>query len=170
MPKYKKKRTHLMNYDEFKLIVDQLPDIRDRAFLTVLFFSGCRVSEALALTPDDITCTKETIYLQVYRLKGSKQTDPIELPKADALHYLCGLEEDPFPFGRRTAHRLVRSCFPDLYPHYFRMNRITKILDKHGVVAVQNTFGLSLNAIQDYIGKIDIKRVRRSLAEEIGKS
>lgn len=167
MPKYKKKITRPMDYEEFKPAIDGLEDIRDRAFMTVLFFTGVRISEARALTPNDITCTKETIYLQIYRLKGSKQTDPLEIPRVDALHYLCGLEEDPFPFSRMTGYRIVKRCFPTLYPHYFRMNRVTKTLDKHGVVAVQNTFGLSLNSIESYIGKMDIKRVGVALRKEL---
>lgn len=167
MPKYKKKITRPLDYDEFKAVVDQMYNIRDRAFLTLLFFSGCRISEIIALTPDDITCTKNSIFVQIHRLKGSKQIDPIEIPRADALHYLCGLEDDPFPFSRSTGYRLVKRVFPDLYPHYFRMNRVTKILEKFGVVAVHNTFGLSLNTIEHYIGKVDIRRVGRSLREEM---
>lgn len=88
MPKYTKKITRLMEYDEFKTTIEGLPIAR-RAFLSILFFTGCRVSEALALEPKDISCTEDTIFIQFYRLKGSKQTDPQEVPKADALLWLC---------------------------------------------------------------------------------
>ncbi|GAH36528.1 unnamed protein product [marine sediment metagenome] len=84
MPKYKKKITRLMHYDEFKTAINDLPIAR-QAFLSILFFAGCRVSEALALESKDISCTSDTIFIQFFRLKGSKQTDPQEVPKADAL-------------------------------------------------------------------------------------
>ena len=91
MPRYNKKITRLMDYDEFKEAIQDL-SIDRQAFLSILFFAGCRVSEALALTPDDITCKGDTIYIQFHRLKGSKQTDPTELPRADALLWLCEQE------------------------------------------------------------------------------
>ena len=77
-----------MDYDEFKDAIQELPIAR-QAFLSILFFTGCRVSEALALTADDINCTADTIFIQFFRLKGSKQTDPQEVPRADALTWLC---------------------------------------------------------------------------------
>jgi len=88
MPKYKKKITRLMEYEEFKTAILDLPIAR-QAFLTILFFTGCRVSEALALTADNISCKGDMIYIQFFRLKGSKQTDPTEVPRADALLWLC---------------------------------------------------------------------------------
>ena len=33
-------------------------------------------------------------------------------------------EERIFTFSRKTAYNIVSTAFPDLYPHYFRMNRI----------------------------------------------
>lgn len=171
MPKYNKKITRLMDYKEFrKAIYDEehnLP-IMKQALLSVLFFAGCRVSEALALTGNDIHCTEDTIFIQFFRLKGSKQTDPQEVPKADALLWLCGQEGNLFPFTRKTAYRLIKKVFPNLYPHYFRMNRITKTLDRFGAVVVCNTIGVSISTIGEYIGKVDIKRVGKALREELG--
>ena len=166
MPKYKKKITRLMNYDEFKGAIQEVP-VRDQAFLSVLFFTGCRVSEALALTSDDINCMPETIFIQFNRLKGSKQTDPQEIPRADALRWICRQEGDLFPFSRTNAYRLVKRCFPDLYPHYFRMNRITKTADQFGDSTVYHLFGITASSIDHYRGKVDIKRVRKALNEEV---
>jgi len=33
-------------------------------------------------------------------------------------------EERIFPFCRKTAYNIVSNAFPDLYPNYFRMNRM----------------------------------------------
>lgn len=167
MPKYKKKITRLMDYDEFKGAIEGLPIAR-QAFLSILFFAGCRVSEALALTSDDISYDNDTVYIQFFRLKGSMQTDPTEIPLADALKWLCYQTEKVFEFSRSTAYRTVKKIFPDLYPHYFRMNRITKMADQFGDSTVYHLFGISASSIDHYRGKVDIKRVGKALREEIG--
>ena len=166
MPKYKKKITRLMDYKEFNKKIDSLPIAR-QAFLSILFFAGCRVSEALALTSDDISCTDNTIFIQFFRLKGSKQTDPQELPRADALLWLCEQEGKLFPFTRMTAYRTVKKVFSDLYPHYFRMNRITKTDILFGDAVVYHIFGISASSIDHYRGKVDIKKVGKALHKEI---
>ena len=166
MPKYKKKITALMDYEELKEAIEDFR-IRERAFLTLLFFAGCRVSEALALTSDDINCLRETLFVQFFRLKGSKQTDPQELPRADALLWMCEQEGKLFPFSRTTAYRLIKKAFPTLYPHYFRMNRITKTDIIFGDATVYQIFGISASSIDHYRGKVDIKRVGKALHDEL---
>lgn len=166
MPAYKKKITRLMEYKTFRNAILALPENR-QAFLSILFFAGCRVSEALALTSDNINCTSDTIYIEFFRLKGSKQTDPIPLPRADALEWLCGKDGELFPFSRMTAYRIVKRCFPTLYPHYFRMNRIVNISDKFGDATVYSYVGISASSIDHYRGKVDIKKVGRALREEL---
>ena len=167
MPRYNKKITRLMEYKEFRKAILELPDDR-QALLSILFFAGCRVSEALALSSDDINCTSDTIFIQFFRLKGSKQTDPQELPKADALTWICEQEGKLFSFSRKTAYRTVKKVFPDLYPHYFRMNRITKTDILFGDATVYQVFGICASSIDHYRGKVDIKRVGKALHEELG--
>ena len=166
MPRYKKKITRLMEYKTFRKAILELPEDR-QALLAVLFFAGCRVSEALALTSDDISCTGDTIFIQFFRLKGSKQTDPQELPKAGALTWLCEQQGELFPFSRMTAYRTVKKVFSDLYPHYFRMNRITKTDILFGDATVYQIFGISASSIDHYRGKVDIKRVGKALHKEL---
>lgn len=166
MPKYTKKITSLMNYQDFKKAIEDLP-IDRQALLSILFFAGCRVSEALALTSDDISCNDDTVFIQLKRLKGSKQTDPTELPRADALRWLCHQEGELFDFHYTTAYRTVKKAFPELYPHYFRMNRITKIAEQFGDSTVYHLIGITANAIDSYRGKVSIKQVRRALHKEI---
>jgi len=178
MPKYKKKITRRMEYPEFEeAIKDLRPD--QQAFLSILFFSGCRISEALALTSNDISCTADTIYIQFFRLKGSKQTDPVPLPKTYALKWLCVRdgklpktnaliqEGKLFDFCRTTGYRIVKNVFPNLYPHYFRMNRITKISEGFGDAFVYSFVGICAQSIDHYRGKVDIGKVGKALLEEI---
>jgi len=165
MPKYNKKITRLMDYKEFSTAISELSEER-KAFLSILFFAGCRVSEALDLTSDDINCAGDTVFIQFYRLKGSKQTDPQELPR-NALKWVCDQDGKLFHFSRRTALRIVKRIFPDLYPHYFRMNRITKTDILFGDATVYHVFGISASSIDHYRGKVDVKRVGTALHEEL---
>ena len=166
MPKYKKKITSLMEYSDFKEAIEELP-IERQAFLSVLFFAGCRVSEALTLTSNDISCKEDTVYIQFFRLKNSKQTDPQELPRADAVKWICEQEGKLFHFKYITAYRTVKKVFPELYPHYFRMNRITKTDILFGDATVYHVFGISANSIDHYRGKVDVKRVGKALHKEL---
>ncbi|MBN2220531.1 MAG: hypothetical protein JW697_09695, partial [Kosmotogaceae bacterium] len=168
MPKYKKKITSLMDYRSFKNEIEELEEDR-QALLTLLFFSGCRISEALALTSDDISCNfdYDTIYVQFFRLKGSKQTDPTPLPRVDALKWICFQDGKLFDFCRMTAYRTVKKAFPTLYPHYFRMNRIVKISELFGDPTVYSTIGICAQSIDHYRGKVDISKVGKALWEEI---
>jgi len=166
MPYYKKKITRPMEYSDFKEGISNLP-IDRQALLSILFFAGCRVSEALALTSKDIDCRGDTIYIQFFRLKGSKPTDPQEVPNADALVWLCEQEGKLFRFKYITAYRTVKKVFSDLYPHYFRMNRIVKTSERFGDATVYNVFGICASSIDHYRGKISIKHVGKALLEEL---
>ena len=77
-------------------------------------------------------------------------------------------KERIFKFCRKTAYNTVKKVFSDLYPHYFRMNRITATVRKFDAATVCNVFGMNLNSINHYIGKVDIKRVGQALREELG--
>lgn len=72
-----------------------------------------------------------------------------------------------FTFSRTTAWRLVKKIFPELYPHYFRMNRITKTADQFGDSTVYHLFGITASSIDHYRGKVDIKRVGKALRDEV---
>jgi len=165
MPHYNKKITRQMDYKEFEQGLVDLPQDR-QAFLSVLFFAGIRVSEALALTSDAISCTPDTIYIQVFRLKGSKQTDPTPIPKTPYTKWLCEQEGPLFTWCRRTGYNIVHRAFEGLYPHFFRMNRITSISEKHGDSYVYSYVGICAQSIDHYRGKVDIKKVGKSLQEE----
>ena len=153
-----------MEYEELKEGIDDLPEDK-QALLSLIFFAGCRISEALALHSSDINCTSDMMYIEFFRLKGSKQTDPQEIPR---IPWLCEQQGKIFHFTRQTAWRWTKKIDEYLYPHFFRQNRFTKTLDRFGAVAVCNTYGVSITTIESYIGKIDIKRVGKALHEELG--
>jgi len=76
-------------------------------------------------------------------------------------------KERIFKFCRKTAYNIVKRIFPNLYPHYFRMNRITKTDILFGDATVYHVFGIGASSIDHYRGKIDIKNVREAMKEEL---
>jgi len=166
-PAYNKKITRQMNYDEFKEGLDDLPPDR-QAFLNVLFFAGVRVSEALALTSDDISCTPDTIYIQFFRLKGSKQTDPTPIPRTSYTSWLCSQDGPLFPWCRKTGYNIVHRAFEGFYPHFFRQNRVVKISIKRGDAYVYSYMGICAQSIDHYRGKVETIDVGKDLMEELG--
>jgi len=166
MPNYNKKITRQMTYEEFEQGLTDLPQDR-QAFLSILFFAGVRVSEALALTSNDISCTPDTIYIQFFRLKGSKQTDPTPIPRTIYTSWLCSQEGQLFPWCRKTGYNIVHRAFEGFYPHFFRQNRYTDLAEKFSLATVVSYSGLNPLSVEYYITKVDIKKVGKSLLEEI---
>ena len=165
-PAYNKKITRLMDYEEFEEGLDGLPQDR-QAFLSILFFAGVRESEALALTSNDISCTKDMIYIQFFRLKGSKQTDPTPIPKTPYTNWLCNQAGPLFPWCRKTGYNIVHRTFEGFYPHFFRQNRYIDLAEKFSLATVVSYSGLNPLSVEYYITKVDIKKVGKSLLEEI---
>ena len=166
MPAYNKKITRQMDYEEFKDGLTDLPQDK-QAFLSVLFFSGVRVSEALSLTSDDISCTPDIIYIQFFRLKGSKQTDPTPIPRTHYTSWLCSQVGDLFPWCRKTGYNIVHRAFEGFYPHFFRQNRVIKISIKRGDAYVYSYMGICAQSIDHYRGKVETIDVGKDLIEEI---
>ena len=166
MPNYNKKQTRQMNYEEFEQGLYDLPQDR-QAFLSILFFAGVRVSEALALTSNDISCTPDTIYIQFFRLKGSKQTDPTPIPRTPYTSWLCSQEGKLFPWCRKTGYNIVHRAYPGFYPHFFRQNRVIKISIKRGDAYVYSYMGICAQSIDHYRGKVETIDVGKDLIEEI---
>ena len=167
MPRYKKKITRLMDFKEFEDGSLTEEDPLRRSLLGLLYLSGCRVSEALTLKPSDLSKFGTTLFVEFYRLKGSKQTEPQELPYTvnlqplfnRALH-MAYTDKPIFPFSYKTAYRIVKKAFPKFYPHYFRMNWITITVRELGDSYAVSTLGLSSRALDFYRGKVSLTRVK----------
>jgi len=174
MPRYTQQITSLMAWDQFTQDLETIPDANQRALLAVLFLTGCRISEALALTVRDVRYdhVTETHYITFKRLKGSHRTDPIEIPAIRLVDPVwITSTERLFPYGYKRIYRLIKKTWSGYYPHYFRMNRITTLLQAGATIPeIQAVTGLSLNAIQHYIAHVGVKRVGQMLKKEVLKA
>jgi len=145
-----------------------------KAFVALLYYSAVRESEALRATREQFQITKKDLVFSVgKRLKHGIETPPLKIPLAapyvDTIvsaientkqgkvdfHYV-------FPYSKKTGYNIVARCFS--YPHFFRLSRITNFfLEGWTIAQVHSWTGLTLKALDYYIGLVDIDKMGKSL-------
>lgn len=94
----------------FKQLRREPDDIR--LLVTVLYVTGCRVSEALSLRPDCIDTDEGLIVFHTLKQRGAQRIRAVPVPQPFA-HELADLTPYPthrlWPFSRWTARRRVKA-------------------------------------------------------------
>jgi integrase len=172
-PHYKYKVTRPIRPEEFFKTIKEYPKIlstKHLSFLALIYWSGVRITEALNLEPNDFVHYPNHIEVRITRLKGSKQTEnlvfPLKLAYVNDIVWQVKNTNDEckiWDFNRKTGYNIVKRVFPNLYPHFFRLNRITDIIRKHGLSGAKTYTGLTLNSLNFYVGTMDIKKIGESL-------
>lgn len=115
--------------------------LRDRSYLAFLYWTGVRKSEAYERVKKDFTVKDGVLFVEVPCKKGGERGGPIRIPlnlpyvnliiktlEKTRLHFHPELKRKGrfvWPISDTTAWRIVKRPFPDLYPHFFRLNRAT---------------------------------------------
>jgi hypothetical protein len=74
-----------------------------------------------------------------------------------------------FPYCGKTGYNIVRRVFK--YPHLFRLSRITKFfVDGYTIAQVRSWTGLSLAALEYYVGIVDTQKMGDSLAKVVRRN
>ena len=96
--------------DEIVKIINAASNLRDQLLIRLIFHLGCRISEALALTPDDIDFDHGTVTIQhlKYRIKTSCPQCNTRLGKAHTFCPKCGIKVEQ-TVAKELAHRRVRT-------------------------------------------------------------
>jgi len=146
---------------------------KHKGFIALLYYSAVRKTEGLRAKKEQFRLRSNNIIFDVgQRLKHSLKTPPIPIPLeasyAEEIKWAVENTEKGervFPFSKRTAYNIVRRVYP-AYPHYFRLSRITNFfLEGWTIAQVRSWTGLSLKALDFYVGLVDISRMGRSLAK-----
>lgn len=154
-------RRKYINAEERRCILAVLPGIPsdERAFCLTLLFLGLRISEALALCPDDIQFEEGIVAVRCLKKRGAVVVREVPAPPAllDALKALSATQADPearfWAWSRVSAWRVVKTvlrasgvrgdhAMPKGFRHGF------------GVHAVRS--GVPLDLIQRWLGHADI--------------
>lgn len=137
---------------------------RDRAYVALLYWTGVRRSELYERVREDFVITEMDLIVDFHqRKKGGLTVPSLEIPRS--LPYLQIIEQqiERTRPGRRvwaisgwTAWRIVkRALGPQYYPHFLRLNRITRMFDDPTttVPEAKSWTGIkSSKALDSYIG------------------
>lgn len=103
-----------LNWQERKAFWHAVSDIAKkaeaRAFCLTLFYTGCRISEALELTSERVDLSEKTL---VFRTLKRRERVYRVVPIPDELVGLLGTVENGrliWPVSRTTGYRLVKRC------------------------------------------------------------
>lgn len=160
---------------DFKKIMDHGKFAKPihRPYVILIYYTGVRKTEALRCTRESFrTANKELIFSVGIRLKHGIETPHLNLP----FHYpyipelIRHIQKTPkeaklFNFSDMTAYNVFDRL--GMYPHYFRLNRITSLFrDGWDIVALHSWTGLTLKALDYYIGLIKVEKMGRSLVKD----
>ncbi len=159
----------VLTADELKrLFSDGLISQRARCLFAICLFTGCRISEALALQVTDIK--NKTITFRKSTTKGKLKTRTIDIP-APLVEYLAEYQPPPNPYNRslfpsREGKPLSRSMADKLLraacrrigvegvsTHSFRRTALTQM----------HNAGIPLRHIQEISGHNDLGTLQRYL-------
>jgi len=83
----------------------------DRCFALILFYTGCRISEALRLTEDQVDLSERCLVFRTLKQRGETKHRAVPVPD-DLIALLVSLPHGGgkfFPFGRTTAWGRIKA-------------------------------------------------------------
>lgn len=148
-----------------------------KGYASGLYYTAVRREELRKALKEQFQVTKTDIIFSVgKRLKHGIETPPLKIPK-EALfvdELLTAIDNakpkmQVFGFSGKTCYNIMqRAGF--YYPHFCRLSRITNFfLEGWTIPQVHSWTGLSLRALNFYLGLVDIDRMGRSLIAKQGR-
>lgn len=158
-----------------------IDELRDKSFIAFLYWTGVRKSEALERVKEDFKITDTDLIVDFHqRKKHGLETPPLEIPLD--LPYVNLIVEQVrkthhgkrvWDFNGITAWRIIKRAFGErFYPHFLRLNRITRMFDnpETTIPEMRSWTGLkTVKALEIYIGysKRRMQKAKARLKEEI---
>ena len=103
-----------------------------KAYFVLLYWIGCRRSEPLNMTKEDLQEKEGSLWIDIPAFKrgerGGKIELPLDLPGVEILKQRwlkCRKNRRMFPFATATTWRIIHRINPKISPHWLRHNRIT---------------------------------------------
>lgn len=99
--------------EAFFRVVETDPDPAGKAFCLTLFFTGCRISEALNLTVDLVDLTEKALVFRTLKRRGKDHFRSVPIPDTLAVQFRQLLTTRPsdglvWEMSRTTAYRLIK--------------------------------------------------------------
>lgn len=147
---------------------------KHKGYCVLLFYTGVRKLEAGNAKREQFQITKNMVIYNVSkRLKGSAFTPQLPLPRSlpfmDELVWAVENTEagaKVWDYSPKTYYNIVRRAF-DRYPHLCRLTRITNFFEKgFDIAKVRSWTGLTLAALEYYVGVVDVAKMGKALKEK----
>jgi integrase len=169
-----RKLTQPISHDEFREGMENglFINPNQKAYVILLYYTAVRKTEARRSVKEQFQVTKDKLIFSVgKRLKHGIETPPLSIPlNAEYLDLVVNEVQKTksgcrvFLFSDKTAYNIVHRVFH--YPHFFRLSRITNFfLEGWTIAQVHSWTGLSLKALDFYLGLVDIEKMGESLAK-----
>jgi len=134
---------------------------KHRGLAALLYYTGIRISEGLRAKKEQFSLQNQAIYFDVgKRLKHGKVTAPLKILQSKPYANLIWdavketkSKQRVFPFCRSTGYNVIARVW--FYPHHLRLTRFTD-LAKYGIAQLRSWSGLTLTALDYYMGAVDI--------------
>lgn len=178
MPHYRKhgKKQTIITDEEFAdaMRTGDFVKVKHRGFVALIYYTGIRKAEALRCKPEQFRLADGFILFDVgKRLKKGKETPalniPLEAPYVKEIEWCIQQTRKNkriWTFSERTAWNIFDRVLD--YPHHCRLSRITRFFAEGWSIAeVQNWTGLSLKALDSYLGIVSVKKMGESLGPKI---
>ena len=158
----------------FKNVAEKQPR-EVRTFCLVLYYTGCRISEALALTPERIDLEEDTITFESLKKRqhGVFRSVPVPSSLIDILDLVHGLRQATlnqqnkrlWAWSRMTAYRKVKAV---MEAAALDGVKATPKGLRHAFGVACNQKGVQLNMAQKWLGHADI-RTTAIYSEAVGQ-
>lgn len=179
MPHYSmaEKITEPITYEQYEKALSKLKP-KYQAYLTLIYYTGIRVGEALRLTKESFWIQSGRLYVEIGvrektrrklkdgRITKGRKTKPLplslKLPHIDVLVKRIQYTrkgQRVFPFVQSTAWRQVHRVGLG-YNHRARLSAITFFLKSGRSIAdIANWFGIGIQTINSYIGEVELEEM-----------
>lgn len=172
--KYGKQQVPLTDEDFVRgMVTGRFLHRKHKGFIALLFYTAIRKTEALRAKKEQFSVVGNNIIFEVkQRLKHGKKTPPLNIPLSApfASEIWWSIEntrqgERVWPYCAKTGYNIVDRVFK--YPHYFRLSRITNFfLEGWTIAQVRSWTGLTLKALESYVGLVDVIKMGESLGRK----
>lgn len=143
---------------------------KHQGYVSLLYYTAVRKTEGLRSIKEQFSLNKKYIIYSVgKRLKHGIETPPLRIPLDapyaqtiwDAIENTQPTKQ-VWPYSPKTGYNIVHRVFP--YPHLFRLSRVTNFfLEGWTIAQVHSWTGLTLKALDYYMGLVDIQKMGESL-------
>lgn len=150
---------------------------KHQGYIALLHYTGIRKSEGLRAVKEQFQFTNDNISFEVgKRLKHGDHTPPLDIPLdlPYAREIKWSVEKTRkkrrvWNYSKKTAYNIVSRVFK--YPHYHRLSRITWLFEKGFTISQVKTWtGLTLTALNYYVGLVDVSKMGARMSEEMKKA